>query len=587
MDAFYHATWAESPTCDAWAVGGVHESWSAAEHRRRYEYTPDFIWSNTVHQAASACADYFAWNDFLTGGNDDTAEGGYADRNYYGQALACSLAALNRRPLASAGMWGMPAPVRERMQAVSEVFGAGGHPAFRAVVDYAPRQIEVLFLYPQDLVAVEERFGSWMVQYGYANYITAEKLLEHGRITGDGLLAVKDARYRALCALYEPFPDEQLLALLHAFVASGGTVIWSSVPPLCSLAGDDVRERWMAGLFGVQVDGTPDPLGLALPARCVRFEGALSEVAPLPILTDFAVDRVFPVRPLEGTEVVATLRTGGAPRTICVGTRKRHPGGGQAVYLGFRPRDDQAASTGVEARTWFEVLHALGAYPPSGTFAGNDNPTVISRTAETLACAFPNGAVALCPHYRHHEESWPGGFFRDEEEDRRILAQNPLPGDEILLESLPIAGQRVTYRGRHAVAWRRDGEGRLIAFAGLGCTAIELDGQLYAWADQAVDMAWHPLWPEHETPAYRPLYRVWCGTQGRVCVPLHLPQGEAVEAWLGAYQPGNARPRREAVGRVGYGQGKVPFKIVEGGLELDVDDALCAHWLYVVQPRAA
>ncbi|MBZ0287889.1 MAG: hypothetical protein K8I30_09770, partial [Anaerolineae bacterium] len=167
LDAYYHATWAESPTCDAWRIGDTHQSWSSTEHRRKYDYSPDFLWSNTVHQAASACANYFLWNEFLTGGNNDTAEGGYSDRDYYARALACSLSALNRRPLAWAASWGMPAPVRDRMEAVSAVFGAGGHAIFRAVEDYAPRQIEVLFLYPQDLVAIDERFGSWMVQYGY------------------------------------------------------------------------------------------------------------------------------------------------------------------------------------------------------------------------------------------------------------------------------------------------------------------------------------------------------------------------------------------------------------------------------------
>jgi len=27
-------------------------------------------------------------------------------------------------------------------------------------------------IYPLDLVAADERFGSWMTQYGYGNYVT-------------------------------------------------------------------------------------------------------------------------------------------------------------------------------------------------------------------------------------------------------------------------------------------------------------------------------------------------------------------------------------------------------------------------------
>jgi hypothetical protein len=583
LDAFYHATWAESPTCDAWAVGGVHTSWSAEEHNRRYEYTPDFIWSNTVHQAAAACANYFLWNDFLSGGNNDTAEGGYADRNYYGRTLACSLAVLNRQPLPSAAMWGMPRAVQERMIAVSEAFGVQGHPAFRSVQDYAPRQIEALFVYPQDLVAVEERFGSWMVQYGYANLITAEKLVEHGAVTEDGQLAIKGARYRAVCVLYEPFVEERFLELLHAFAAQGGLVIWSSMPPMADLRGKPLRERWMRDLFGVRVEETPDPLGLALPSRQVVFGGSLAEVSPMMVLTDFVVDRLFPVEPLPGAEPVAWMRTGGAERRRCVGARRAYPGGGQAVYLGFRPRDDQAASTGQEARTWYEVLKALGAYPPSGAFAENDNPTVVSRSTGYLACAFPNGAVALAPHYRHQEETWPGSFYRDEKADEAILARNPVPDDALVLDGLHVAGQTVTYRGRHAVAWRLDEWGELLAFAGCECTGIELDGQRFTWAERPADIAWHPLWPEHALPGCQPLYRLWCGSEGPVSIPLPLGEGQGIEVWQGAPMPRRGWRRSAAYGRVGYGEEQLPFRLAGGALELDVEERFTEHWLYVVR----
>ncbi len=571
LNIYYHSTWAESPTCDAWGIGGVHESWSPEEHRRQYEYTPDFIWSNTVHQAASACADQFAWNDFLTGGNDDTPEGGYADRNYYGRVLACSLAALNRKPLASAGMWGMPQPVFDRMVAVSEVYGALGHSAFRSVADYEPRQTDVLFLYPQDLVAVDERFGSWMVQYGYANLITADKLEQHGRVGADGKLDVNGWRYGVVCVLYEPFPSPRLLALLREFVEGGGNVVWTSTPPML----DEARTA-LADLCGVRFEPARDPLGLALPARTVRFAGPLADVAPMTILTDFTVDRVFPVTVGPEAEPVAFLRTGGAADELCVGARCAHSGGGQAVYLGFRPRDDQAASTGGEIRTWFEILRALGAYP------ADDNPAVISRTTPYLATTFRNGAAALCPHYRTHEESWPGGFFRDEALDEQIVAANPVPPDEIALDDFRVAGHTVTYRGRHAVAWRVDAAGRLAAFSGVDCTGITVDGQSYAWADAPVAIAWHPISAEQHLPERPALYRVWCGAEGHVRVPLGLDANAEYQVWLGAFEPGNTRKRRqEASGRAGYGSHPVPFAVQDGALALDVDDALVGHWLYV------
>jgi len=586
LDAYYHSTWAESPTCDAWAPGGVQDSWSPAEHRSKYEYTPDFLWSNTVHQAASACANQFLWNDFLTGGNNDTPEGGYADRNYYARALACSLAALNRRPLASAGMWGMPQPVADRMMAVSEVYGALGHPIFRAVEDYAPRSIEVLFLYPQDLMSVDERFGSWMSLYGYANLITAEKLVEYGRVTEDGWLEVAGpaitSRYRAVCAQYEPFPSEALLDLLSAFVEKGGLLIWSSVPPLAAQAGALDTRQWMSDVFGVELLPIDDPLGQPMPGRQVAFSGALRRVPAQTILTDFVVDRVFPVKPIGRAQPVATLATGRPEGAWCVGARKTWRSGGQAVYLGFRPRDDQAASTGIETRTWFEALRALGAYPASGVFDENDNPSVVSRTGNLLACAFANGALAVCPHFKDYPENWPGGFFRDQEVDARIMTENPPPDDFFELRDWRVAGQTVSYAGRHAAAWRRDAAGALVAFAGHDCTDIEIDGQRYQWSDAPVDIGWHPLAPEQATEGYRPLYRVWCGTPGQVRAPLALPAGP-IEVWLGAHMPGS-RSRRPAQGRAGYGERQVAFRVEDGALALDIDDTLAGHWLYVVAP---
>jgi len=570
MDVFYHATWAESPTCDAVAVGGYHEMWTPEEHQRRYDYTPDFLWSNTVQQASSACSNYFLWNEFLTGGNDDTPEGGYADRNYYGRALACSLAAVNRNPCASAGMWGMPPEVRRRMTAVSAVFGAGGHSIFRSVVDYETRLSEVLFLYPQDLVAIEERFGSWVVQYGYANYITAEKLVEYGRVS-DGVLTLKGSVYKAVCTLYEPFPDARLMRLLETFVKGGGTVVWSGLPPLHASS-----RIWLKDLFGAEICETPDPLGLPLPARTVIFDGALRRVPSQTILTDFVVDRVFSLLPGTEVEVVARTATGGPSGTIITGTYRKYEGGGQAVLLGFRPRDDQAASTGVEVRTWFEILQALGVYE------GVDNPAIVSRTTHWLVTAFPNGARALCPHYRTHAESWPGGFYRDPELDKRLILQNPVPSDLIDIQSLAVAGQLLTYIGRHAVAWRYE-QKRLLAFAGERCTGITINDQHFAWSDTPVDIAWHPLGTVYATAEFNPLYRVWCGNSGKVRIPLDVDDN--IQIWRGVRVSGGRRADEILRPRLGYGDEQMPFDVVKGTLILNIDEDMCGYWLYVVKHK--
>ena len=64
-----------------------------------------------MHQAASACSDYFKWGDFLTGNGNDHAEGGWLDRNYFALALGCSTGILNEVPYSYAAHWGMPGPI--------------------------------------------------------------------------------------------------------------------------------------------------------------------------------------------------------------------------------------------------------------------------------------------------------------------------------------------------------------------------------------------------------------------------------------------------------------------------------------------
>ena len=150
LEARGHATWAESPTCDHWIpFAGVNPN------RQKYEYTSDFLWSNTVQQHAVACSDYFRWGDFLTGNGNDHAEGGFLDRNYTGLALACSTGILNEVPYSYGAHWGMPGPISHRREMVAAAFGvAASH--YGNVQDLQHRDVDVLMLYPFDLTAVEE-----------------------------------------------------------------------------------------------------------------------------------------------------------------------------------------------------------------------------------------------------------------------------------------------------------------------------------------------------------------------------------------------------------------------------------------------
>jgi hypothetical protein len=515
LEARAHATWAQSPTIDFWQGG------TQPMAPRQYEYTPEFLWSNTVQQAAAACSDYFAWNDFLTGGGNDHAEGGWSDRNYYGIALACSTGILNRTPYAYAAAWGMPQEALNRHQAVCDAFGASASPWFQAVQDSQHRDTEVLMLYPHSLVACEERFGSWMVQYGYANYVTPRRLLQNGEVRADGHIEMAGRRFGTLVVLFEPLPPPELLAFLEKVALGGGKVIWSGPPPRVDLAGEPVLAKWQK-LFGVK------RLGFGLEGHFaagwqIQFSGGLATVPAQAILTDYLVDLVYPIEPDNGAEAVA--RVGES----MVGTHRSLGTGGSLTFLGFRPRDDQAASLGTEARTWFEVLLALGAYPKSdpGTVA-NDNPSVVSRTSPYVACRFPNGTTTVAAHYRSHRESWPGGFHRDPKQDQEILAKNPLPPSALELRDFSVNGRRISFSGDLAVAFRLDERGSLVAFAGYRCQKITVDGRDFVFASQPVALAaWAPVLPARRVPGGAVL-EVWVhgGAELQLPLPAGVEKGE-------------------------------------------------------------
>ncbi|MGO8676854.1 MAG: hypothetical protein ACLQVX_13405 [Limisphaerales bacterium] len=508
LEARAHATWAESPTCDFWQTRGLPEP------PRKYEYTPDFLWSNTVHQAASACDDYFAWNDFLTGGGNDHAEGGWSDRDYYGIALACSTGILNRTPYAYAAAWGMPQEALVRHQAVCNAYGASADPWFQAVQDAQHRDTDVLMLYPLSLVACEERFGSWMVQYGYANYVTPEKLLQHARVGADGHIEMAGRKFGTLAVLFEPLPPAGLLGFLEEFARNGGKLIWSGPPPRFDLSAQPVLARWQM-LFGVKT------LQFGLEGQIadgwiVNYSGRLGQVPPQAILTDFLVDLIYPVEPEAGTEPVARVGK------KIVGVHRPLTRDGSATFLGFRPRDDQSASLGQEARSWFEILLALGAYPGSGPgAAAGDNPSAVSRTSPWVACRFPNGATALAAHYRAHEESWPGGFHRDAAQDQEILSRNPLPPAALALRDFQVNGHRVTFDGELAMAFRLDDRGSLVAFAGSNCRSITIDGREFVFASKPLSLAaWAPVLPQRRVPGGA-ILEVW--THGEADITLPMP----------------------------------------------------------------
>jgi hypothetical protein len=349
---------------------------------------------------------------------------------------------------------------------------------------------------------------------------------------------------------------------MRQLVEQGGRVVWSGPPPVLLFDGGDAREAWTS-LFGADYSPQLDE-GLLAPGRIVTFHGPLGSVTPQTILTDFLVDRIYPVTPRPETVTVAT------EQQHVVGTCRAFPGGGTATFLGYRPRDDQSRSLGYETRNWFDVLQSLGAYPPTGRCEGtNDNTEYVSRNSDYLACRFPNGTVTIARHFRDVKEDWPGGFARKEDDDREYIAQHPLPDDVLNLESLKVNGHEVTYSGRQVVAFRVNATGDLIGFAGVDCNQIMLNGRQFKFAENRVPViAWGPVPASRQVPGGAVFQAVVHG-QGTIRIPLaDLPTSLKIVA---------EGPTPGSRGR------DVSSRIEEGTLILEIGPNDSGRWLWGVE----
>ena len=124
-------------------------------------------------------------------------------------------------------------------------------------------------------------------------------------------------------------------------------------------------------------------------------------------------------------------------------------------------------------------------------------------------------------HYRTHAESWFGGFSRNQEDDEKVLLENPLPSDRIELKQAKINGHEVSYVGRLSLGFRLDGQ-QLIAFSGQQCNEITLDGTHYKFADTPVDLTFSPV----DNDMSR--YQMYVAGEGKISIPLpaHVKKAE-------------------------------------------------------------
>jgi hypothetical protein len=514
-----HSTWQEAPTCDRFYEEARFSEFQDSNYSR-YDYTPDFVWSSSIRENIAACYDYFKWNEYLTGGGTDHPEGGCLDRNYYGCAFACSLAVLNKYPISYYGFWGGPKPVMQALANIGIAYGnhsLGCDLRHNIVQNLSPRISDVLTLYPLDLNYVEERFGSWMVQYGYTNYITEDELLKNYKGCRNNKLVVKEEEYRALVVFYSPFISKDTLVVIGEFLRIGGKVIWSSVYPLTGKNDNDLLESWK-DIFGIE-GCSPAFKGKTAKGGKVVFNNKFLGINEMTILTDMLPDFVYTVSPSEYTEVIATIEN------EIVGTYKEYPDGGAAVYLGFRPRDDQSGSTGEDVNTLFRILKIVNAYA-EGSFE------VISREKSNnyLINRFNNGAVSLTNHIRGFYEEWEGKFFRNDDEDAKILMGRDLPETNIELKKFVINGNEINYSGQGILTINIDENGVLKGFGGENTKEIVIDGQLHKFCDVPSTIAWTELSEEHIDEGIERAFAIYTNQVGCLTLPISLADGDKFKA---------------------------------------------------------
>ncbi|MBI3910621.1 MAG: hypothetical protein HY320_06780 [Armatimonadetes bacterium] len=512
-----HATWGESPTYDH-----VSAAWKPADApTSRYDYTPAYEWSASIRENISACYDYFRWGDFLTGMGSDHPEAGFIDRNYYGAALAASFGAFNDVPYSYWGHWGMPAPVSQRLHDVAAAFGLAERREYCSYVqDWQHRKTPVLALYPLDLNHVEERYGSWMVQYGYCDYLTDEKFAEWAQVLPNGHFRVKDREYTTLVVLYEPMALRATLQKLEQIGERGGKVLWSGPPPaIYHEDGADAAAGWQR-MFGIaSAQGAWE--GRNAEGATVSFQGALEGVPAFRVPTHLLPDLVYPVEPGRDAEVAAAIALGN--QTLTLATARATARGGQFVYFGGRPRDDQSGSTPDAPRTLFHLLCAVGAYAADGPGWAE----VVSNTGDFLACESPNGAVSITHHYCKVQENWRGEFFRPEGEQ---FDESVLPPSRLTLKEMHCGPYRVSYEGERVVTFRMAGH-VLAAFSGADTQGITINGREYRFTTTPANLTFASVPAARLGNGVRQAWFVVVshsgGGQGEIVVrlPFEIPDG--------------------------------------------------------------
>jgi hypothetical protein len=151
---------------------------------------------------------------------------------------------------------------------------------------------------------------------------------------------------------------------------------------------------------------------------------------------------------------------------------------------------------------------------------------------------FPNGTIAVAPHYKDIEEGWEGGFARNNEKDEQIVKQLNLKPNSIDLTDFKVWGHTVSYQGLRAMAFRVS-NGELLAFTGANSKEINIDGKAFIYSDNPVAfIAWAPV-PQNRYVENGAIATIMANGNGNIYIPLKPIPGNTFEIIAEGPTPGS------------------------------------------------
>ena len=427
-------------------------------------------WCNTIgdHCAARelrvgslASWKYRKW--WKNGGRSDHGESGHVEFDYYGQALATSWSKGAKPEWGYYGYWSLRQEGRQAGDCISDIESAFGlasrfNQLLIPVRGISTRKSKILSIFPE-CFAFHYPMHQWYTATGYADWLTDLELAGRAKIR-NGKIEWNENIYDVLIVQYVPVLRKESFKKIRELVNSGGTVIWLGPPVLRYFDGKDAGKDFetLAGA-STAVNDLTEAKNCA--GRKVKFLGefsglgevAIEDCGRLHYWIDFG--QTQPVREVGYRSLVFPLRRARARevaevegKTVATLMQQR----GRIIYLGFCPSFEII----------YKILERLGFIP---------EVVKLSHDTGFFITEFANGAIFITRH----------------------LWNNLDPEKRDLKIDLKIYGRNVKYEGNRILSYLLDKKGRLIGFAGLGCTGIRIGSRQYTFSDTPENFGFGPV----------------------------------------------------------------------------------------------